>query len=311
MRWNKTYSKDIIRPNTFLHLLEESMVQGYKVISVYEDTLITETHRKNISEWSNTWNEIYTNKTCLMCLARVPQYRLHCGHYICENCVVVFGEKPEDNYFKVEYCFLCGRPTYLDTIKIHPPTTGASILCIDGGGIRGLIPLKFLELLQENIGIPIPIIRLFKLVFGTSSGKYELLIYLFLTIIGGIIALELSVNGNSVQKAISTFIASAQVAFRKRTFPPRILPCSSILDYIISLAADCRYPEKNIEAALKSVFSSTKTMLDISYASRHGIRVGVPVATADGPSLGLFTNYNSTQTNIKSGKTIEVLCSIL
>jgi hypothetical protein len=39
--------------------------------------------------------------------------------------------------------------------------------------------------------------------------------------------------------------------------------------------------------------------------------VGIPVSTADGPSLGLFTNYNSIQDNIKSGKNRNLMFNTL
>ena len=56
-------------------------------------------------------------------------------------------------------------------VRIKPPTAGVRILSIDGGGVRGIVPLEFLNLLQVEVGSEIPLESLFDQVFGTSSGK--------------------------------------------------------------------------------------------------------------------------------------------
>ncbi len=57
-------------------------------------------------------------------------------------------------------------------IKIHPPTVGVGVLCIDGGGTRGVLPLKNMQRIQERIGLRIPLQKFFKVVFGTSSDNF-------------------------------------------------------------------------------------------------------------------------------------------
>jgi patatin-like phospholipase/acyl hydrolase len=42
------------------------------------------------------------------------------------------------------------------------------VLCIDGGGVRGLIPLEAMRALEEEAGRPIA--ELFDVIFGTSTG---------------------------------------------------------------------------------------------------------------------------------------------
>jgi len=58
------------------------------------------------------------------------------------------------------------------TVKIHPPTAGVGILCIDGGGTRGALPLRIMKRLHERIGLPLPFQKLFKIAFGISSGAF-------------------------------------------------------------------------------------------------------------------------------------------
>lgn len=127
-------------------------------------------HRQALQKYRSTWAQIYSSSTCLSCLRRRPQYRLPCGHYLCQNCVILFGEELERHSFTLNRCHMCGSHM-ATTIRVHPPTAGATVLCFDGGGVRGLIPLQFLEILQRRIGLPISITRLFNVQFGTSSGR--------------------------------------------------------------------------------------------------------------------------------------------
>ena len=81
-------------------------------------------------------------------------------------------------HFKISSCLLCvDRGSVL--AKVLPPTAGVRILTIDGGGICGVIPLEFLQLLQRILGPTIAIQDLFDVVFGTSSGKYSLSWYFY------------------------------------------------------------------------------------------------------------------------------------
>lgn len=133
----------------------------------------TEIHIENIGQYKSRWLNIHSTRVCLICLRRVPLYDLPCGHMICNNCVRVFGnESNSDPYlFVVQRCFLCQvtMPGDVD-IRMHPPTVGAGILCIDGGGIRGTMPLQILKRIKERIALPIPLQRFVKVAFGISSG---------------------------------------------------------------------------------------------------------------------------------------------
>ncbi|KAH9203240.1 hypothetical protein DL95DRAFT_419207 [Leptodontidium sp. 2 PMI_412] len=53
-------------------------------------------------------------------------------------------------------------------VKVHPPTAGVGVLCIDGG-TRGVLPLKFMKRIEDRIGLPIPLQKFFKVAFGISS----------------------------------------------------------------------------------------------------------------------------------------------
>ena len=58
---------------------------------------------------------------------------------------------------------------------MKPPTAGVRLLSIDGGGVRGVLPLQALENLEATLnrltGLSGPIQEHFDLALGTSSGK--------------------------------------------------------------------------------------------------------------------------------------------
>jgi hypothetical protein len=42
-------------------------------------------------------------------------------------------------------------------VKVHPPTAGVGVLCIDRGGTRGVLPLKFIKRIEDRIRLLIPL----------------------------------------------------------------------------------------------------------------------------------------------------------
>ena len=88
-----------------------------------------------------------------MCLGGRPQYRLPCGHIVCDNCVRRFRAKNDVWTFDVHHYFLCRIETLGVNIKVKPPTATPRLLSIDGGGVRGIIPLVFLQVLEERLGL--------------------------------------------------------------------------------------------------------------------------------------------------------------
>jgi hypothetical protein len=87
---------------------------------------------------------------------------------------MVFGDeyKADPWIFKIHNYFLCeAEMTKEVVVRVYPPTAGVGVLYIDGGGARGVIPLKFMQRIQDCIGLPIPLQRFFKVTVRTSSGK--------------------------------------------------------------------------------------------------------------------------------------------
>jgi hypothetical protein len=135
-------------------------------------TSAAESHKGVLQRARGFWLKLQSRETCLVCLSRRPHIGLPCGHTVCENCVRIFGcpssEDPCVNH--VDQCFLCEQDAKHKSVRIHPPTAGAGVLSMDGGGVRGILELVFLQLLEDRIGLPMPVLRNFKVVFGTSTG---------------------------------------------------------------------------------------------------------------------------------------------
>ncbi|EUC27395.1 hypothetical protein COCCADRAFT_111821 [Bipolaris zeicola 26-R-13] len=239
-----------------------------------------ESHKRFLQGTRDIWLKLQSRETCLVCLCRRPHIGLPCGHTVCENCVCIFGQPSLDDpcVYYINKCFLCKLDAKQKTVRIHPPTAGAGVLSMDGGGVRGILELIFLRLLEDRIGLPIPVLRYFNVVFGTSTG--------------GIVALGLA-QGWSIQKCIEIFPRLADAAFQRRKFLG-MLHLPKALESLMSIFTDCLYPTSQIEAALKEAYGCEQGILEMSQTTSFGTRVGIPVATVHGPSLCLFTSYNGT-----------------
>lgn len=92
---------------------------------------------------------------------------------MCDRCAQVFGDPVTGTEYQFNFrgclCCLYQRPL---TVDVLPPTMSPSVLALDGGGVRGVIPLEFLLLVQEHLR-PCTIQEVIDLALGTSSGRLE------------------------------------------------------------------------------------------------------------------------------------------
>ena len=121
-------------------------------------------------------SEMKSNRSCLSCLMFMPEKVFQCGHAICDVCIRRFGVSTTTakHNFTLPCCVLCGceQPKDCRVFKLVPPTAGIRTLCIDGGGVRGVIPLTFLKHLEDEInGLGGVISECFDYICGTSAGK--------------------------------------------------------------------------------------------------------------------------------------------
>ena len=150
--------------------IRDSLADQFSVMQISGETADT-MHRNNFGSRRIPWRKVQSNQTCLPCLRRKPEYVLSCGHSVCDTCVRIFGSPVmgSEYTYEITSCPLCLSGWV--TVALKPPTAGVRILSIDGGGIRGVVPLEFLGILQDVVGLDCPIRDLFDLAFGTSSGE--------------------------------------------------------------------------------------------------------------------------------------------
>lgn len=269
--------RTLILPSAFTKLVEKEFVRQYADHLRHGSS--ESLHRQVMGRFQPRWVDLRSDDTCLCCIRCRPQFTLPCGHSLCERCVRVFGRRSTADpwVFHIDACFLCVIEMPDIKIRIKPDTASIRVLSIDGGGTRGRIPLEFIRVLQDRLGLPCPVQRHFDIAYGTSSGA--------------IIACALFLNGWSVEDGIASFENLARLAFKPRR-SARIPVLSKIYEFVLSLLVDSRYPARNLETALREVFGSTRSIVDCSKASETGTMVGVPVTTVRDVKACVFTNYN-------------------
>ena len=113
-------------------------------------------------------------------------------------------------------------------------------------------------------------------------------------------------KGWYVERSLDVFERLAKHTFtrRKGLGIPLLSRLRGLLE---SYLTDGLYAAGNIEAALKEVFGAQESILDYSYATKTGTRIGLPVATVhERPSCRVFTNYNGVGTQERNqGESVE------
>ncbi|PVH90053.1 hypothetical protein DM02DRAFT_548490, partial [Periconia macrospinosa] len=126
-----------------------------------------------LCEFQPWLTRLTTYRFCPACLSGMPEHRFPCGHVFCECCCTELGQPQElDSYlYSFTACPLCVQPCAV-SVRIKPPTAGARVLTIDGGGIRAVIPIQFLRALEAALDLDMPVQEHFDFAYGTSSGTF-------------------------------------------------------------------------------------------------------------------------------------------
>lgn len=134
----------------------------------------SKTHRKTLQRLQPHLVHFKSNRSCFCCFLQMPEKVMVCGHALCDTCIKIYGRRShtEKNTYELTECLLCGV-TYAKAIfHFVPPTAGIRVLTIDGGGVRGIIPLKFLEHIERLLkNLCCPLRDFFDLACGTSAGE--------------------------------------------------------------------------------------------------------------------------------------------
>ncbi|KAJ5110861.1 hypothetical protein N7532_001396 [Penicillium argentinense] len=221
--------------------------------------------RDYLKSQSGRLSRLRTNKICLYCVIGAAQHTLGCGHTLCDRCAQIFGtpNPGRDYQFTVKGCLCClyQRPLIVDVL---PLTQSPSILAIDGGGVRGVIPLEFLTLIEEQL-FPCRIQDVVDLALGTSSG--------------GLISLGLFTMSWRVKKCSAVFEDLARKVFNQRRHSIIIRALSYIhknpliaeaARWVHWLVRDSCYDARVLDAALKQVFGENRRIFGVSRDDAKG-----------------------------------------
>ena len=253
-------------------------------------------HLDNIAALSITWSQLQSNSTCLWCTRRKPENPLSCGHAMCNVCVRIFGDEMPlvDCQYHVGTCLLCRSGTC--TVRLKPFSAGERLLAIDGGGVRGVIPLDILAIIEGMMGGELQIQDLFDIAFGTSVGKLAFTIphgfpkdVKLTNETGGLIVCILFLRGMPATRCVHIFDALARRLFER---PRRRI--NLITRFRLCLKGwykDSHYDANALEDCLKENLGADDRMF--GYQPRvSATKVGVIAATIGNASPVIFTNYN-------------------
>lgn len=135
------------------------------------------------------------------------------------------------------------------------------MLCLDGGGIRGIVQLEVLRGIEHALGDHIAAPAFFDLIVGTGTG--------------GLIAMTLSMRGQTVNSCIDQFKTICDRAFR-----PKIKAAAPLVRSISAkLGSGRRYRSKSLYSVLQTTFGEDTNLLESATYFTQGSRVAVTTST--------------------------------
>ena len=128
-------------------------------------------HRQQVRELRSL-RSLPPNVLCIFCLMGLTQQPLPCGHTLCDVCVRSLSDCIIGEYcYMIRDCIFCSQTIRFQRC-LKPPTCGIRALSLDGGGIRGVISLENMLLMQDELGkgSELRFLDQFDLVVATSAG---------------------------------------------------------------------------------------------------------------------------------------------
>ncbi|KAJ5291406.1 hypothetical protein N7478_000657 [Penicillium angulare] len=237
--------------------------------------------REVLNRFFNEREGLYSLTACLFCMSKVPEHVLPCRHAICDDCIVIFGSKSAaaEYHHNITQCPMC-ITRFQFSVRLLPPTKGPNLLSLDGGGIRGILQLGLLRVLEKRLGGSIPIWSIFDLCTGTSVGALN--------------TIDLILNKYSATKTFERFPSLAQKVFNLPSSPFRTMKCLAWVSILKDLILDGRYDEEVLEHTLKDAIGSDRRIFDGSTTHGGGSRVAIITSRISDGKACVLANYQGT-----------------
>ncbi|PVH67631.1 FabD/lysophospholipase-like protein [Cadophora sp. DSE1049] len=229
--------------------------------------------KRNLQHWSS----LSHTSICLTCLQRNLEHYLECGHAICDDCLVAFGEPTKGVEYRYDLvaCPFCQKEVHFQA-RLLPPTCRVRFLGIDGGGSRGIISLAFMEELEKALDLPYPLQEHFDYGIGTSSG--------------GVATIGFFAKYWTPKQCLAFFLKFARIIF-----PPkrhcRYSICAILRRIFAFYLADGRYDAVVLEKALKETLGLGRVS-ESAKSRPSGMKFAVTATTISDAILCLISNYH-------------------
>ncbi|KAF2725665.1 hypothetical protein K431DRAFT_260515 [Polychaeton citri CBS 116435] len=244
-------------------------------VHLSDEKLAVDLHKAYLSDFYRTVGNgrlVYSHASCLCCLMDVAEHVLPCGHVLCSTCIQNYGEDRGKGVVKMHCCPLHAADAWKHPHRINfkPRGAGTRILCLDGGGIRGIVELEVLRAIEETIGGEIPIQSMFDLITGTGTG--------------GIIATALGIQNWPVSRCIEEFTKLCDSAYGFRISGKGLFDLGAVLGH------GSKYKTKAFHKALKEAFGHDKVFFG-SHKHASATKVAVTATTSTADRAIVLANY--------------------
>ncbi|KAF2752703.1 hypothetical protein EJ05DRAFT_446392, partial [Pseudovirgaria hyperparasitica] len=168
-------NKVSVRPEVSI-IIVRGALREYRVAECLyrvSDPPASKIHSRQLELLKGHFSKFKSHTTCFCCLMREPDKVFDCGHSCCNGCIALYGNARKNvrHGYHLKACLLCGASIKTPDFEFMPPTAGPRVLSLDGGGIRGVIPLTFLVGLGRRLKpLELPLRHFFDYVCGTSAG---------------------------------------------------------------------------------------------------------------------------------------------
>ena len=139
-------SPDIVLRTGVLNVVQTRLYEYFDTLTASSTSSSASIHLANLRRFHAKWSQVRCNVTCMSCLNRAPEHGMPCGHMLCEPCVQIYGNESEPWTYRIGSCLFCMAEWSEDiVVGVKPSTYGVSILCLDEGGTRAIIPLMLMK----------------------------------------------------------------------------------------------------------------------------------------------------------------------